>query len=249
MSVQAITFVFRHGTLRVEQSIRGIVSVLERYGFSGEKFRMDGVSGGIAMLASRLERKRQDTFDIEGDRFSFSQSRVTNFDLDFLEIKMEKRQVACDGWATEIVKADSFVMGWFADVEYEYWQNASDPLQYEACGRSYTHLPQKSNRLPFPLEGMIIDTSQNPGRRILKKSYIEAVGSVMWLGMPFWNITGANREVVAKATWLNLSHPFPGVIRIQSADDCFTTGYGQSGILQEKLRNLLFPFKNIKRKP
>lgn len=98
----------------------------------------------------------------------------------------------------------------------------------------------KSNGLPFPLEQQIIDTSQNPGRRILRDGFVEAVGSVMWLGEQFWPLTGASKQTVLAAEWLECEQLANGVLRIQVADAPFRTAEGASGALQDRLRSLLF---------
>lgn len=90
-----------------------------------------------------------------------------------------------DDWVNPLLKMPELVLAWVADTSYEYWQNASDILQFESARRPHVHLPKISNGLPFPLEQLVIDTSLNPGRRILKNGYIEVVGSPMWLSARF----------------------------------------------------------------
>jgi len=99
----------------------------------------------------------------------------------------------------------------------------------------------KSNGLPYPLEQRIIDTSKNPGRCILKRGYHEAVGSVVWLGEPFWQLSGAEKSSLAYFDWLRVSHPEQNVIRIQSAESCFSGPDAKDGEIQRRLRKLLFP--------
>lgn len=92
-----------------------------------------------------------------------------------------------------ILGAEGFIQAWVSDVEYDFWQNATDPLEYECAGRSLSGLPMKSNGLPPPLDQMEIDTSGNPGRNVLRQGYIEAIGSTMWLGNLFWERVGMDR--------------------------------------------------------
>jgi len=133
------------------------------------------------------------------------------------------------------------VHGWVVDREYDYWQNAHDPLQYEAHGRSYAHLPMKSNELPYPLEQMIIDTSRNPGRRVIRMGYVEAVGHLMWFGEPFWKSTGTSKRTVLAQKWLKCEERPGGILRVQAADQPFTSAEGKQGEIQRRLRQLLFP--------
>lgn len=92
-----------------------------------------------------------------------------------------------------ILNVEGFIQAWVSDVEYDFWQNATDPLEYECVGRPLSSLPMKSNGLPPPLDQMEIDTSGNPGRNVLRQGYIEAIGSTMWLGNLFWERAGVDR--------------------------------------------------------
>lgn len=92
-----------------------------------------------------------------------------------------------------ILNVEGFIQAWVSDVEYDFWQNATDPLEYECVGRPLSGLPMKSNGLPPPLDQMEIDTSGNPGRNVLRQGYIEAIGSTMWLGNLFWERAGVDR--------------------------------------------------------
>jgi hypothetical protein len=92
-----------------------------------------------------------------------------------------------------ILSVEGFIQAWVSDVEYDFWQNATDPLEYECVGRPLSGLPMKSNGLPPPLDKMEIDTSGNPGRNVLRQGYIEAIGSTMWLGNLFWERAGVDR--------------------------------------------------------
>jgi len=92
-----------------------------------------------------------------------------------------------------VIDVQGFIQAWVSDVEYDFWQNATDPLEYEGVGRSLSGLPMKSNGLPPPLDQLEIDTSGNPGRNVLRQGYIEAIGSTMWLGNLFWERVGVDR--------------------------------------------------------
>jgi hypothetical protein len=131
-------------------------------------------------------------------------------------------------------------MGWLADAEYSYWQNAQDPLQYRAAGRDFEHLPRKSNGLPYPLEQSIIDVSSNPGRRILRHGYIETVGSVMWLGQAFWELVNSSRNTINELKWAKIEKWESGVIRIEAAAEPFVSSEGEARQKQMALRNAIF---------
>lgn len=44
-----------------------------------------------------------------------------------------------------ILSVEGFIQAWVSDVEYDFWQNATDPLEYECVGRPLSGLPMKSN--------------------------------------------------------------------------------------------------------
>lgn len=88
---------------------------------------------------------------------------------------------------------EGFVQAWISNLEYDYWQNANDPLEFQIAGRAYAHLPQKSNGLPPPLDQVEIDTSMNPGRTELKEGYVQAIGRLMWLSNVFWEKVGTEK--------------------------------------------------------
>lgn len=127
----------------------------------------------------------------------------------------------------------------YAD-EYDTWQNAADVGIYLAAGRSVEGLPMKDNGAPPPLRRMIVDTSQNPGRRVLRSGYVEAIGHRMWLGAEYFRrVPGASRDAVDSADWLT-SHELPnGVIEVVVGSEPF--GDVSTAPTQERLRMLLFP--------
>src|SRR5262249_762748 len=138
-----------------------------------------------------------------------------------------------DEWTGQFIDDMNFVMAWTANADYDYWQNAEDPLQYTAKGRGWDHLPTKSNGLPYPLEREIIDTSGNPGRWTLRSGYYEAVGSVMWLGESFWKLTGAKKDEVTGAAWIQVSNPVDSVTRLEVLRKCFSSDAGFERELQD----------------
>ena len=98
-----------------------------------------------------------------GHGYEFDLGRIKNKGVDFLLVKHAgERRFLWDEWVVPFLGSPDFVMAWLADSEYEFWQNAYDPLQYKAVNKPFDHLPKKSNGLPYPLEQTIIDTSDNP---------------------------------------------------------------------------------------
>lgn len=120
-----------------------------------------------------------------------------------------------------------------------------DPLLYTSAGKSYSHLPMRSNGLPYPVEQKVIDISANPGWWLFHDRYIEAIGAVTWLGEHFWRLTGANREEVQNTPWVNMSPSGSSAVKLQVAPGCFVAAEGSSGELQKRLRSLLFRNKPL----
>ena len=124
--------------------------------------------------------------------------------------------------------------GHIHDAEYYHWQNAHDPLQYEAAGKTTDGLPLIDNGLPPPLNQLIVDTSRNPGRRYLRDGFQEAISSPMWLSKDCCGVTidlaklsGAGFTVVDRDRYVVVS----------GLESPFTKDTGKE---QENLRGLLY---------
>jgi hypothetical protein len=242
MPQQDLRLVFTFGTLDVENVWQAIQKVLNRHEDLLTDFEIDEKRVKFADVGAQLRKPGKKHFFLTGSGFEFDLGSVTSSKLEFLRIRsLNDPKILWDEWADEFIRNSNFVMAWLADVEYEYWQNAEDPLLYSSVGRPYHHLPMKSNGLPYPLEQKIIDISGNPGRWFLQTGYYEAVGALMWLGKPFWQLTGAYPEEVLNADWLQVSQPSPSVIRIKSAEEPFTSADEPNGTIQQRLRFLLYP--------
>lgn len=195
-------------------------------------------------IEKAIRKQGKPHFRIEFDNAVFQYGAVGNFDHSFLVIeKCIKNIDDTHSWVTPFLSIGSFVQGRAYDNEYEFWQNASDPLEYESASRSYDHLPMKSNNLPLPLEQFVIDTSQNPGRRIMRDGYVEAIGAVMWFGKQFWQLTRTKQKAVLDASWLKWERIQSEVLLIKAKDSLFVSS--GDGELQNKLRSLLYPKTNM----
>ena len=162
---------------------------------------------------------------------------VANFGIDIIYItSIPGTAISMSDWAASFF-GNFFIMAYVFDVNYQYWQNAQDPLQYSARGKDYSALPMISNGMQPPLEQMIIDTSRNPGRRILCEGYIEAVGATMWLGEVFWSRTHADRNALDQK---HLTSPAPNITSLSMRPSSFCSAEGEDGALQNELRTALF---------
>jgi hypothetical protein len=143
-------------------------------------------------VTERLERGRQLHFGLALGDCLLDYGHVANSDLSLVGVHgcIQGEQDA-EVWLAPFLAGETFRQARLYDSEYEFWQNAADPLQYQARNRSHEGLPMRSNGFPPPLEQMVIDTSRNPGRRFLRRGFVEGVGCPMWLGETFWSLTGA----------------------------------------------------------
>jgi len=242
MAVEELTIVFKHETLDAEFALRAIQAELAERQVPSNGFELYQEPVALVQVWPRLKKAGRKTFNLVGRGYVFQLSSVRNFQFDCLGIKATgERRSTWDKWAARFIGDPNFVMAWLSDTEYEFWQNAEDLLQYTSKGKPHEHLSKKSNGLPPPLEQIIIDISGNPGRRLLRPGYYEVVGSVMWLGEPFWHLTKANKAEVERADWLKVSNPVPTVARVEASAKCFTSEEGDVGELQRNLRAILFP--------
>ena len=239
-SIERLKVVYRQGALTVPAVVKAMEAVLPRHQIPVTGFELRGDTIDLKDVPSAAKKRGRAGFDLTGHGFCFLLGSLPRFRLDFFQVESAPG-IPWDEWVGELAASPDFVMAWVVDVDYDHWQNAKDPLQYTAAGKSYAHLPMKSNGLPPPLQQMVIDTSGNPGRWSYRNGWVEAVGAVMWLAESFWSLTGADRGEVVKSNWLRISNPIPSVTRVESADRTFATAEGASGDLQNRLRSLLFP--------
>ncbi len=203
--------------------------------------KLDGRECMARDVARGIERSRQRHFGVIWNGCTLDYSHVANSDLSFVSAEgCVRDEEDAERWLVPFVGGDEFRQARLYDADYEFWQNAADPLQYRARGRSYEGLPMRPNGLPPPLDQMVIDISRNPGRRVLRRGFVEAVGCPMWLGESFWRITGASREVVCAEDWLRCETWCGSVVRLRPEGAPFETGEGRLGAVQERLRNLLY---------
>lgn len=118
---------------------------------------------------------------------------------------------------------------------YRYWQNAEDTLLYDVAGKDHSFLPKKSNGLPFPLEQIVVDISNNPGRCRLGEGYRESISSPMWLSQSLI----LDLELLQRiATVTKLKDG--DILKISTLYNTFDKADGEQGELQRQLRNVIY---------
>lgn len=178
-------------------------------------------------------------FELENGEFKVTWCGVRNFDHSLLTVE-DSLELDARDLLHRLAMHGALVCGRLFDEEYDHWQNAEDPLEYEVAGRSMVGLPLKSNGLPAPLDQMIVDVSRNPGRRVLRTGYVEAIGHRMWLGAEFFRrVPGAAREAITAASWLQATELPGGTVELLAQEHPFRDE--STAELQDRLRALLFP--------
>ncbi len=203
--------------------------------------RLNGRVFKVSDIANVIAQEDDKSFTVEFDRGSFDWATLRAYNVSFLQIATSiKSVVDADRWMESLTRLPSFVLGRLYDEEYDFWQNASDPLEYRARSRLYSHLPTRSNGLPPPLEQMEIDTSKNPGRRELRNGLIEAVGSPMWFSAEFLDRMGLTQSELRSQSWLDAERLVSGVWKVSVQGSPFDSAEGEQGILQDKVRDYFF---------
>ena len=222
------------------QALAVLLGIMQRLGIAGQFMFRDSLVNSEDVLRKVVNEGGWKN-PVENEKLSLRFGSVGTYQHCFVVIA-EKSLNAIqnwDEWVAPFAQNPGFVQAWAADIEYDFWQNARDPLQYRAVERDYSNLPMKSNGLPAPLQRMEIDISNNPGRWLLQNGYVEAIGAIIWLGGDFWRRVGWwRREQVKQADFLFVEEMENDVIRVEASQQLFDDTTPAE--LQNKLRALLF---------
>lgn len=229
----------RVGGISDSHALQIVIDTMGRFGISD--IYEHGKRSSAKSYLAKIEEQGKWTRAIEAGGLLFRFGHVVALKHSFLSIEevVAGSAVSWMDWVKPFLAEDRLVQAWISDVEYDYWQNVKDTLQYQAVGRSYSGLPTKSNGLPAPLEQIEIDTSNNPGRRSLRVGYVEAIGSPMWLAPLFWKLVGENKIDLLRST-----HEFDvrsienRIVQVNASENCFcddTTTHTQN-----RLRAVLY---------
>lgn len=200
-----------------------------------------GCSLAIRDVDDALAAESKPYFTVEFENGSLDYGPLGAYGISRLQISSIVESVEdASKWMAPILTSPFFVQGRLFDDDYEFLQNATDPLEFRARSLEYRHLPMKSNRLPPPLERLVIDTSSNPGRRALRRGYIEAVGSPMWLTSRILSEFDIADSELRSNEWLGSELLPSGVWKIAVRNSPFDSSTGEQGRLQDRLRDFLF---------
>jgi hypothetical protein len=238
MGADKVEMVFRLDSLNAVDVARKGMEVL---GLQDAQVNLYGKGMNANTALQKIAKDGKPFFNIESDGASIHFSTMKAYQQQLLTI-FKKDGLELSAWekiVESFVGYEGFTQACLLSDEYMLWQNAADPIQYEAAGRSYKHLPLVSNGLPSPLQKLIVDTSHNPGRRIIKIGYLEIVGYVMWFGRPFWGLVGErHREAMLTSSAYQVTRKSNDIIRVIASNQPFVDD--SSKAKQEDLRRLLF---------
>lgn len=232
--MQKLEFIYSFGSqesIKIWETLQPILGKRE----GSDSLLLYGKKIKASKISVELKKLKGKAFNIESEQFAFHLTTVTNYQHIALQIeaKTVHEKEWWFEWVNELVRFDGFVQAWLVDSEFDYWQNATDPIEYESKGESYDGLPMKSNGLPPPLEQLEIDTTQNPGLRKLCDGYVEAVGAHMWLSESFLNIVCKDVEDIKNATEVSVVSIAPNIFHISCSVGLFkdsTTQREQKGL-------------------
>lgn len=237
MSGISFRSVFEFDTIEPIESWNAVSAFLSSNDMLSGEYEFDGKLVDISKLEKAFSRSSCRTYFIEDGRTSIRHGAVRNYDYSFVRVEFKNAvDLKWDELVLGLSEEGNFVSAWLEDRDYAFWQNAEDPLQYKAAGKSYEGLPMKSNGLPAPLEQKVIDTSGNPGRWLHRAGYVEAVSSRMWFAEPFWKLTGGDPQKLSSIEDLG-----SGIARLKVQDNCFSSASGEEALRQKELRAILYP--------
>ena len=207
--------------------------------------RLGKLSSSLASGSTlrRVENPDCEHFGVFDERFEIDFAPTASPGIDQLFVTADSDEfVDHDIWIESLNQTHPLIQAFLFDVDYNYWQNANDPLLYTSKDRDYAHLPMKLNGWPPPLDRMVIDTSTNPGRWEFRNGFVEAVTSPLWLGSEFWRVTGHDQSaVMASELWQDLEELEGGLMLLRAQFSPFDSDEGEQALLQNAMRKLIYP--------
>src|SRR3954453_20202314 len=135
------------------QAFRTIIASILGLGEVPE-FKEAHRSISAAAYLAQIEAQGKGSRTVEEKGLSFRFGTVTALKHRFLSIQEIEPDSAKSWrhWVEPFLSESNFIQAWVSDRNYDYWDKASAPVQYQAAQRNYSHLRLKSNGLPPPLE-------------------------------------------------------------------------------------------------
>lgn len=200
---EQLEIVFSLGSISDIRALEQLLDVAKKLD-SLTEVEFDSTRLSVSDFFSQVKKSEKWSHEIHVGGLLFRFGVVTAWEHCFISVKQARSESSTDWseWVAPFLKNPGFIQAWVVDCDFDYWQNAEQPMQYDLAGRDYSDLPLVSNGLPPPLGDMWIDISNNPGKRVVKKGYIEAVGEKMWLTLEFVaQIGGIDIDRLRSAGW------------------------------------------------
>jgi hypothetical protein len=197
----------------------------------------------VEELEARLKKKEDLSFSISLELadidFDPSEGRIAaRFSVQCAECWYEK--------LTELLidlvsSSSNFVMA--IGYDNKYWIEQGEIFLENRIKNGYTCDPKRfvPTQHGDPLEPYRYDINGLAGLMVYRKEYVEVPAAHMWLGEPFWGLTGANKADVLAADWLKTEQLDHGVLYVEAWPHLFNLDQGEQGRRQRKLRKLLYP--------
>jgi hypothetical protein len=221
---ERLEIVFDGEALDDMRALELIFAGLDAIGARRAMFGSHGRELGRADLEAQVMASRRFPTDLRAENYEFRFGGSVAWKHTFVMVTGSPGDVGVwESWVNRAMGMPGFVQSWISQRDYDYWQNAEDPLEYSGSGRSCEHLPLISSGAPPPLDRVIIDTSRNPGRRIIRSGYVEGIGAVMWLSPLFWQRVRRQRNdaELVEAGW-HVTALADGNIKVDAAMNVFT---------------------------
>ena len=237
---EQLEIIFSLDSISAIEALRELFSLAETFNYPME-VEFDSIKLNASKFLSQVEKSGKWSTDIRLGGLTFRFGIVTAWKHCFIFITQLNAGELIDwfAWLAPFLKRPGFIQAWIADLEFDYWQNAEQPIEYELANRDYSKLPLKSNGAPPPLQAMWIDISNNPGKRVIKEGYVEAVGEKMWLSPIFKErIGGIDIDRLRTAGWTVDTKSIDGITVLTAPKGSFSEGIDTK--YQQKLRAALY---------
>jgi hypothetical protein len=138
-----------------------------------------------------------------------------------------------------------FIFSYATDWEFNNWQNAATPYSYIMANKPHEHIPRLAGQeLGKDLWNERLDLSNNPGRTVFHKGYVESIGGVMYVTKKLTDLTGGDLSKLRQLAFLEIDD-WGDCLRIEMDANLFAAAENQPELCakMDAVRAVLFPPK------
>lgn len=181
--------------------------------FTGKKLLVSSVESFL-----RTCRTASFNFRLGEGGISYTQtfSKGVRYDQ-YLFLDLYKSQQEAEGDIKALFLDPNFLEARLFDKDFDRLQNETEIYFYEKKGVPLDSLKMRSNGFPPPLEKTIVDVSSNPCRTEYGDNVVGFIGSTMWFGSSFWEISKSSQDEVKNLDWITF-HASENYCKVQLAD-------------------------------